>query len=112
MFKLAHAICESAESSFLTRYVPSKHNPADDPSRGIYGARNLLLPPIPIPTEFERLVVDFDAETQEVEYRNGRHLRPLPKPVPTPSLRERAVANAELERQAEELFAQAENWQF
>ncbi len=112
VFKLVHAICESAESSFLTRYVPSKHNPADDPSRGIYGPRNLLLPPIPIPTEFKRLVVDFDSETQEVEYRNGRHLRPLPKPVPTPSLRERAVTNAELERQAEELFAQAENWQF
>ena len=110
VFKLIHIISEDSKSSFLTRYVTSKDNPADDPSRGIYGPRNLLLPLIPIPTEFQQLVVDFDSETQESEWRNRQSPHPLSKPTRTPDLSQRASINAGFERRAEELFAQAENW--
>ncbi len=40
----------SAGVHFHTRYVPSQHNPADAPSRGILGPPSCLLPPVPLPS--------------------------------------------------------------
>lgn len=36
VFKHIHKLTEPSHCSFLMCYVPSAHNPADDPSRGIY----------------------------------------------------------------------------
>jgi hypothetical protein len=47
-----------------SRYVASKLNPADDPSRGIYPPLTFLLPSIQIPIELQPFLIDFDAEPQ------------------------------------------------
>lgn len=113
VFKLVHKESERADITFHTRYVPSKDNPADLPSRGIYGPRNLLLPPITIPHPYQQLVVDFDEEPRPIEsrqLRDGTTPKPQPKPIREPEQRARAELNHTLERQAEELFAQTQNW--
>jgi hypothetical protein len=113
IFKLIHNENSKHGTTFYTRYVASKHNPADQPSRGIYGPTSHLLPPICIPHELRRLVVDFDAEPQaeELRRRNQGHRQiPLPKPTTTPTYRERRQLNDQFERQAEELFAQTQSW--
>jgi hypothetical protein len=42
----------------ITTYIPSKFNPADDPSRGIFRPTHLLLPPIDIPIELSPFIID------------------------------------------------------
>jgi hypothetical protein len=113
IFKLIHTENSKHGTTFYTRYVASKHNPADEPSRGIYGPTSHLLPPICIPHELRRLVVDFDAEPQAEELRRedrGHQQTPLPKPTTIPGYRERRELNDRLERRAEELFAQTQSW--
>jgi hypothetical protein len=66
-----------------SRYVASKQNPADDPSRGIYPPRSYLLPPIPIPNQLQPFLVNFDSLPQPAEQqasKNGNFRAPLPKP--------------------------------
>ena len=113
IFKLIHTECEYHETTFYTRYVATKDNPADGPSRGIYGPKSLLLPPIHIPRELLSLVVDFDTEPQatEIRYRaEGHYPKPDPKPPRTPRDSEQEQINFNLERNAEELFAQTQVW--
>ena len=113
IFKLIHTENSKHGTTFYTRYVASKHNPADEPSRGIYGPTSHLLPPICIPHELRRLVVDFDAEPQAEELRRedrGHQQTPLPKPTTVPGYRERRELNNRLARRAEELFAQTQSW--
>ena len=49
VFRDIHTLSEEKGILFHTRYVPSKENPADNPSRGVYYHQSLLLPAIPIP---------------------------------------------------------------
>jgi hypothetical protein len=51
IFKSIHTFLESAQHtrSFTPCYIASSDNPADPPSRGIYGPIHLLLPPLVIP---------------------------------------------------------------
>lgn len=67
IFREIHRITAEKQFSVHTRYVPSAQNPADDPSRGIYGPRHLLLPHIPIPDHLQQLLVDFDADLTPAE---------------------------------------------
>lgn len=55
VFKCIHSITESASCTILTHYVPSALNPADDPSRGKYPPRSLLLPPPSYPFLYQGL---------------------------------------------------------
>jgi len=50
VFRQIHKFSEAAGVHFHTRYVPSQHNPADAPSRGILGPPSRLLPPVPLPS--------------------------------------------------------------
>jgi hypothetical protein len=47
-FRQSHNISESTGAHLYTQYVPSQHNPAGAPSRGILGPPSRVLPPIPI----------------------------------------------------------------
>lgn len=65
VFRRIHEICEQSGATIHTRYVPSKSNPADDPSRGVYPPHANLLPNIPIPAEIRSFVADFDSPDVE-----------------------------------------------
>ncbi|TFY67377.1 hypothetical protein EVJ58_g1655 [Rhodofomes roseus] len=59
-----------------TAYVPSAHNPADGPSRGIYPSRALLLPPVPLPPGLDKFLVDSQEPLTPLElrlHREGRY---------------------------------------
>jgi hypothetical protein len=42
----------------VTAYIPSASNPADKPSRGVYGPKSLLLPPISIPKDLKPFIIN------------------------------------------------------
>ena len=67
IFKLIHIISETIGARFVTEYVSTAHNPADDPSRGKYYSPTLLLPVIPIPIPLQEYIVDFDSPLQPAE---------------------------------------------
>jgi hypothetical protein len=52
-----------------TEYVPSKYNPADGPSRGIYGPESLLLPPINVPPKARDLIINASSPLTPTELR-------------------------------------------
>lgn len=60
IFKRIHELAAASKCALLTCYVPSAHNPADDPSRGIYPPSNLLLPPIHIPQPLQAFITNFN----------------------------------------------------
>jgi len=67
-----------------TEYVASKANPADSPSRGIYGPEHLLLPPINIPKDIRHLVIDATSPLTPTElrlFRNGHYTTPAAKVI-------------------------------
>ena len=55
-----HELLEAHNTILTTRYVNTNHNPADGPSRGIYPASYLLLPPVDLPDEVKPFLIDFD----------------------------------------------------
>lgn len=83
IFKLVNELSITMDSNFYTRYVPSALNPADGPSRGIYGPYNLLLPAPPIPEHLQPFIVDFDSPPLPIEQElAGKGALPTPKPKP------------------------------
>lgn len=60
IFKSIHSFLESAQHtlSVLPHYVASVDNPADPPSRGIYGPTHLLLPSMVIPEHARDFLTD------------------------------------------------------
>jgi hypothetical protein len=83
VFRRIHDISAAHQCTFITRYVPSKANPADGPSRGIYTSTSLLLPAIHIPEDLQQFIVDYDCEPLACEHHLegcGNSAKPLPKP--------------------------------
>lgn len=83
IFKRLHIVLSDADLTVHSRYVPSKANPADGPSRGIFPPESRLLPAICIPPEVQCFVVDFDTNFTAAELclqRAGRAPTALPKP--------------------------------
>lgn len=59
--------------SFHPTYVTSKENPADNPSRGVYGNTENLLPHLPIPAALEPFIADpFSVATDTRKYSTDR----------------------------------------
>jgi hypothetical protein len=78
IFKRLHSLIGINDPlhSFHTAYVASKSNPANGPSRGIYPSRNLLLPPITLPTELDPFIIDSEqplTPTEQRLLREGRY---------------------------------------
>ena len=83
VFRRIHDLLAASECSVITRYVTSKENPADAPSRGVYSSSSLLLPPIPIPNCLQHLVTDYDSRPSHSGFElkaHEPHSRPYPKP--------------------------------
>jgi hypothetical protein len=84
VFRRVHSLSLSSGCTIHTRYVPSKDNPADKPSRGIYPPTPLLLPRLPIPDELTSLIADFDTNLSHAELyarQCGLAANPYPKPA-------------------------------
>ena len=62
VFRRIHQKTVNADCTIHSRYVRSRDNPADGPSRGIYPPHHDLLPRIHIIPELQKLIADFDAE--------------------------------------------------
>ena len=58
VFRRIHSISDTHQCTFVTRYVPSRENPADAPSRGVYSSFTHLLPPICIPHPLRKFIED------------------------------------------------------
>lgn len=83
IFKRIGELAQHTNSTIYTKYVPSKDNPADNPSRGRYSSLSLLLPAPTIPDFLTSFVVDFDHPLLPVERElASRNKLPLPKPKP------------------------------
>ena len=88
VFRRIHTFLRDRNCTVITRYVPSKDNPADDPSRGKYPSHQHLLPAIPIPVELQEFIIDFDKPLLPAELelkRRGNAPTPLDKPQPHPN---------------------------
>jgi len=60
VFRRVHNLADTHQCLFITRYVASRENPADGPSRGRYPPVDCLLPAVSIPADLRQYIVDFD----------------------------------------------------
>ena len=60
MFHHIIQLTEACDRSFYTRYIPSKQNPADAPSRGLYPPTELLLDAIVVPSDIRPFLMDIE----------------------------------------------------
>ena len=67
IFQRINDLTSSYQCNVYTRYVPSKDNPADDPSQGIYPPSRYLLPATQIPPNLQLFIVDFDVPPHQSE---------------------------------------------
>jgi hypothetical protein len=104
IFKRIHELTAVSKCSLITRYVPSAHNPADDPSRGVYPPSSLLLPPIRIPQPLQAFIADFDDPRIPAETRKPRANAKTHPLVSNHRRFEYSNLNDELRRQGEEIF--------
>lgn len=113
VFKHVHALSEEEGVHFHTRYVPSKENPADGPSRGEHYQSSLLLPAIVIPSTIRQYVCDFDAPCTPAEshlIRQGKAPTPLPRVDRAYLQQGRAEINHTFEQHAKATFAHTQGW--
>ena len=113
IFKHIHALSEVQGVLFHMRYVPSKENPADGPSRGEYYHSSLLLPAITIPMSLRQYIHDFDVPCSPAEsllIQQGEAPIPLPRADCLSLQQERTAINTALEEYARTIFAQTQYW--
>ena len=113
IFRDIHALTEEESVFFHTRYVPSKDNPADGPSRGVYYHQSLLLPALPIPPPIRQYLCDFDAPltpSESLLLQEGRAPAPLPRPDRALLIHKRANLDDALGHQARATFEQTQGW--
>lgn len=112
VFKRIHERVATAQCSILTCYVPSKHNPADGPSRGVFPSLSLLLPPIQIPTALELFIANFDDPLLPSERSSSdAEVKTYSPPASRSPMHHRSTRlNDEFRRQGEELLKAAQTY--
>ena len=102
VFRRIHGLLDEKDVVLATRYVNTAHNPADNPSRGIFPPEHLLLPPIDLPHELKQFIVDFNTPSQPSRQANAGSLFATPKPQLSYRERQRRVqANSLADEQPE-----------
>ena len=106
VFRRIHDIVEDTGAHFYTRYVPSQHNPADAPSRGILGPPHRLLPSIIIPDALQPFIRDASQPAAWPQHSNPppKCLKRRGDPTREDSL------NRHLEQIGEEVLAASAAW--
>jgi hypothetical protein len=99
VFRRIHDLLEECDSILVTRYVNTRSNPADGPSRGICPPAHLLLPRIDIPFEIRSFLVDYDAPQHPLERCAPRGILAVAKAT---------VSSAERDRRARASFRASE----
>lgn len=99
VFRRIHDFLQQCRCNVHAEYVRSEDNPADEPSRGVFFPRRLLLPVQPIPPDAQRWVKDYEFD----KFPSGRFQRHKPSdsfwnrrnhnlPEPSPSdVKERTI---------------------
>jgi len=100
VFRRLHDISETTGAHFHTRYVPSQHNPADAPSRGILGPPNRLLPAIPLPDAIRPYICNA---TDTSAWPQGHYPTPPKCHKQRRDAGHQALFNRQLERISEEV---------
>ena len=79
VFRKIHILLDEKDIVLTTRYVNTAHNPADNPSRGIFPPKHLL-PPINLPHELKQFVVNFNTPSPPSGQTDAGSLLAMPKP--------------------------------
>src|ERR1700753_2276330 len=79
IFRRIHELLKEHDSILKTKYVNTKFNPADGPSRGRFPPTQLPLPPIDLPKEVRPFLVNFNAPLHSSEEDPSRRLTPISK---------------------------------
>ena len=113
IFRHIHALVEMQNVHFHSRYVPSKENPADGPSRGEYYHGSLLLPAVVIPQALRQHICNFDAPLTPAEsclVQQGKAPVPLPRSDRASLQWEHSAVNHAFEQHAKATFDQTQGW--
>ena len=113
VFKQIHLILRLCGCLVYTRYVPSKLNPADGLSRGIYPDHSKLLPQIDPPTELQSLVLPLNHNRHGIHRQlgNGRGFYPNKPSLGQTKAEHRRQVISDLNSQAWELFKTKNVWE-
>ena len=84
VFKRIHYLLDGHGAVLKTKYVNTRNNPADGPSRGVFSPTHLRLPPVEIPDDVKPYIIDFDAPTHPSEDPTTQHLASSPKAAVSP----------------------------
>ncbi len=106
VFRRIHDFSESAGVHFHTCYVPSQHNPADAPSRGILGPPNRILPPVPLPSAIRPFIRD----ASEAAAWSGNHDLPPKRHKWHGDSGSQPFASRHREKLGEEVLAASAAW--
>lgn len=103
VFRQIHKFIHNLPHHFkvVTTYITSKSNPADKPSRGIYGPAKLPLPVIPIPADISPFIIDATEPLSPAEIRHlrkGNYSTPATKLINHTLVRQQAAERAAAEQ--------------
>ena len=112
VFKRLYTFLATREGTLHTRYIESASNPADKPSRGIYGPRAALLPRFAIPAHLRRFLADFDdpPSAAELSARRAAPSTILPKHISPTDRAARAELNSGFQRDGDLLWNDPSYW--
>lgn len=103
VFKRLHQLLDKCGTILTTRYINTAYNPADGPSRGIFPARHLLLPPIELPRELRPFLTDIDNTLSGSQRHTTCSFSTVPKATLSIAERNRRhQANEDADQQSED----------
>ena len=79
VFRRIHQLLDKHDTILKTKYVNTKDNPADGPSRGVFSPAHLLLPPVKISDNIRPFLISFNYPPHPSENATPQCVAPSPK---------------------------------